>query len=106
MIGESPKAKVFFFSSFIFLLIFAVVIVYSVWTHSLKGSKEEAHHNSRHNFSNSCCAVSNRGYTKPSPFSITGIWTINKSTEATMALYPSRIASLPQTAIQFPQYPG
>lgn len=42
MIGESTKAKVFFFSSLVFLLILAVVIVSSVWAHTLKKSEQEA----------------------------------------------------------------
>lgn len=42
IIGETIKARVFFFSSLLFLLIFAVVIVHSVWTHALQSSKEDA----------------------------------------------------------------
>ncbi len=42
MIGESTKARVFFFSSLIFLLIIAAVLVQSVWINSLKNSSEDA----------------------------------------------------------------
>lgn len=42
MIGESTKAKVFFFSSLLFLLILSVSIIYGVWMHSIQSSKEEA----------------------------------------------------------------
>ncbi len=42
MIGESTRAKVFFFISLIFLLALAAVLVHGVWTYSLKNSEEEA----------------------------------------------------------------
>jgi hypothetical protein len=41
MIGESIRAKLIFFSSLLFLLILSIIIIYSVWTYSLKCSREE-----------------------------------------------------------------
>jgi len=42
MIGESMRAKVFFFTSFFILLAACSFIVYNVWTQSIEDTKEEA----------------------------------------------------------------
>lgn len=41
MIGKSVRARVFFFSSLLFLVILLITITYSVWMHSLDHSREE-----------------------------------------------------------------
>lgn len=42
IIGESIRAKVFFFTSLFFLIIFCSSVIYNVWTQSLEETKEEA----------------------------------------------------------------
>jgi len=42
IIGESIRAKVFFFTSFFVLLIFCFLMIYNVWTQSIEETKEEA----------------------------------------------------------------
>ena len=42
MIGHSTRAKVIFLTSFLFLFIFCIYSVYSVWSLSMENKKEEA----------------------------------------------------------------